>query len=106
MALTLLQIDFGFDGPWGEQLHLAARELATDIAHERGLRWKVWTEDPAGGRAGGVYLFDDRALAAEYLEKHSRRLAGFGVSDLRALLLDVNDGLTQITRGPLDGGAA
>jgi quinol monooxygenase YgiN len=106
MSLVLLQIDFAFDGPWADDLAQACRELADDIAREPGLRWKLWTEDAGTGRAGGVYLFESRELAARYLDKHRDRLAAFGVTDLRARLFDVNETLSQRTRGPMGGAAA
>ncbi|NUZ07969.1 monooxygenase [Schlegelella sp. ID0723] len=107
MTLALLQIDFVFDGPWGDALADVCRELADDIAQEPGLRWKLWTEDPESARAGGVYLFDDRAAAAAYLTKHRARLAAFGVkdSDIVARVLDVNPALSTRTRGPVGGAA-
>lgn len=78
-----------------------SRELAADIAAETGLVWKIWTESKEAGKAGGLYLFESRALAEKYLEKHSKRLASFGVQDIRALFFEVNEALTLQTRGPL-----
>ena len=52
------------------------------------------------GRSGGIYLFEDAASAARYLEVHVPRLEGFGVRDIRALELQVNEQLDQITRAP------
>jgi len=101
MTLALLQVDFPFAGPWGEGLEALSRELAADIAAEAGLRWKVWTESEDAGVAGGVYLFESHALAEKYLHKHSKRLAEFGVQDLRAIIFDVNGALTAQTRGPI-----
>jgi hypothetical protein len=101
MTPTLLHVEFDFAGPWGEALAQACAPLAADIAAEPGLRWKLWTEDAAAGVAGGAYLFDSRELAARYLDKHSARLEGFGVSAVRARLLDVNPALSAATRGPL-----
>jgi hypothetical protein len=37
MSTTLLYIEFGFPGPWGDELAQACRDLATDIANEPGL---------------------------------------------------------------------
>ncbi|HEY0639138.1 MAG TPA: monooxygenase [Pseudonocardiaceae bacterium] len=100
---TLLQIDFPMDGPWGAELAEALRGLAEVIAATPGLRWKVWTENAAERRAGGVYLFDDLAAAEAYLAEHTERLRGFGITELRAVSFDVNEPLTGVTRGPLAG---
>ena len=98
---VLLQFDFPMNGPWGADMAEALRGLARDIAGTPGLRWKVWTENAAEGRAGGIYLFDDRTSADAYREMHAARLAGFGLRDIRALTFDVNQPLSAITRGPL-----
>lgn len=97
----LLQIDFPFAGPFGAEMAKQLGELAQSIAGERGLIWKIWTENAATGSAGGIYLFEDSASANAYLTMHSARLASFGITDIRARLFDVNGELTAITRGPL-----
>jgi hypothetical protein len=99
--LTLVQIAFPSAGPWGEAAAEAYRGLAEDIAETPGLRWKVWTEHAGTGRAGGVYLFDGEDSARAYLAMHSERLAGFGITDLRAEILHVNEALSRIGRAPL-----
>ena len=101
MALTLLQIDFPYAGPWGEEMAAASRGLAEDIARTPGLRWKIWTENAATGRAGGIYLFDDAVSAEAYLGMHTERLAGFGITGIRAETFAVNEALTRIDRGPI-----
>ncbi|MCL4802424.1 MAG: monooxygenase [Burkholderiales bacterium] len=101
MTHKLLQIDFAFDGPWGGELAAALGGLAQDIAAEKGLAWKLWTENPAERRAGGIYLFDDDDARARYLEKHTARLAAFGVREIVARAFDVNAPLSALTRAPL-----
>jgi hypothetical protein len=101
MAHTLLQFDFPFSGPWGADMTAAMEGLAQDIAAEPGLVWKVWTENRAEGRAGGIYVFDSAEAAAAYREKHSARLAEFGITGINALTFDVNPDLSAITRAPL-----
>ena len=78
---TLLQFDFAFDGPWGEDLQIACRDLADDIAAQPGLIWKLWGENRDAGRAAGVYLFETPTAAAAYVAKHRPRLAAFGVTN-------------------------
>lgn len=96
---TLLVFEFPSDGPFGAQAVEAYRELAEHISHEEGLRWKVWTEHPARGVAGGVYLFETEADANRYAQFHTERLAGFGITEIDARGYDVNTGLSEITRG-------
>ena len=97
----LLQVDFPYAGPWGEAMSEAMRGLAESIAQEAGLIWKIWTENPETGEAGGIYLFADRASADAYISKHAARLAAFGVTGIRARAFDVNEELSRIDRAPL-----
>ena len=98
---TLLQIDFPMEGPWRAEMSAAFAGLAELIEQTPGLRWKIWTENADAGEGGGVYLFDDEPSAQEYLEEHTRRLDGFGISGIRARVFDVNEPLTAINHGPL-----
>lgn len=98
---TLLQIDFPSEGPFGAQMSEAYAELAASISTEPGLLWKIWTENATDQTAGGIYLFSDEASARAYADMHTRRLASFGVTGIRALFFDVNQALTAITRGAL-----
>lgn len=98
---TLLQIDFPFGGPFGAEMAQALDGLARSINDEPGFLWKIWTENAATGAAGGIYLFADAASAEAYLAKHSARLEGFGISDIRARVFDVNPALTALNHGPL-----
>ena len=38
---VLLQVDFPFQGPWGDEMATAMEGLAQDIAAEPGLTWKI-----------------------------------------------------------------
>ncbi len=97
---TLVQFDFAFSGPFGEEMATALDGLARSIAQEPGLRWKIWTEDAAAGEAGGIYLFEDDASADAYITMHRERLAKYGITRINAKRFHVNEALTQITRGP------
>lgn len=99
--MKLLQIDFPMDGPFGETMSMAFQELAEDIATEEGLVWKIWTENAANKEAGGIYLFADEENATRYLEKHTARLAGFGITEINAKIFDVNEPLSLIDKAPL-----
>lgn len=98
---VILQVDFAFPGPWGAAATEALEGLAESIATERGLRWKIWTENPDTREAGGIYLFDDRASAQAYLDMHGKRLQASGIAHIRAKLFDVNEALSAIDRAPL-----
>ncbi len=101
MATTLIQFDFPFQGPWGDDLAVACRALAADIAGEPGLVFKLWGEDPGRGRASGVYLFEDPASAERYVAKHRPRLAAFGVEDPQASMFRLHRPLSRLTRAPV-----
>ncbi len=101
MSTTLLQFDFPFAGPWGGAMAEALDGLARDISGEKGLIWKIWTENEAEHRAGGIYLFSDPASAEAYRKKHEARLGEFGITGIVAHVFDVNAPLTAITRGPV-----
>lgn len=98
---TILQVDFPFPGPWGGDAAVALADLANLIDQAPGLRWKIWTENEREGIAGGIYCFDDEASARAYMTEHEARLTAFGITGIRAVFLDVNDGLTSINRGPV-----
>jgi len=98
--MKLLQIDFPYTGPWSADMAQALQPLAQDIAGEPGLLWKLWTESESDGRAGGVYAFSSAEERERYLAKHTARLEGFGVREIRAQRFDVNAALSALTRGP------
>ena len=97
----LLQIDFPYSGPWGQAMSQTLQPLAESIASEPGLIWKIWTENPETGEAGGIYLFSDRASAETYLAMHSQRLQALGITGINAKLFEINQALSQIDRAPL-----
>ena len=96
-ALTALLFRFPFPGPWGNELTEASHALASDIANELGLVWKIWLEDRETRHAGGIYLFEDRASAERYREKHEGRLSAMGLTGATANTLSVNTELSVLT---------
>ena len=98
---TILQVDFAFAAPEGPEAEQAMKDLAESINKEPGMIWKIWTQDPPNSEAGGIYLFQDRDTAQQYLDMHSARLTGFGVENIRAKLYDINEPLTAINQGPV-----
>ena len=98
---TLLQIDFPFEGPFGEAMAEQLAGLAASIAEEPGLIWKIWTENAQESKAGGIYLFADETSALAYLHKHQERLKGCGIPEVRAQVFAVNTPLSRVTHAPL-----
>lgn len=98
MSAVLIHIDFPYAGPWSDAMARAYADLAADIATEPGLLWKLWLENEATQRAGGAYLFADRAQAERYLAKHRARLAEWGMHDLSVTVSAVNAALSAHTK--------
>jgi len=98
---TILQVDFPYEGPFGDEMASAMAELAESIAREPGFLWKIWTENSDTREAGGIYLFEDEGSARAYLDKHTARLKEFGVSKVNGKLFQVNESLSAIDRGPV-----
>ena len=78
---TLLQVDFDYQGPFGDVMSNALKELAESINREPGMIWKIWTENERTQEAGGVYLFESEETAQAYLEMHTARLKAMGVPE-------------------------
>jgi hypothetical protein len=92
----ILQVDFPYNGPFGENMTNAMTDLAKDISNESGLIWKIWTENQEENIAGGIYLFDNLNDAQRYLDKHTKRLQSFGISDITGKIFNINEELSSI----------
>ena len=97
----VLQVDFKMDGPFGDEMTEAFTDLAKSINEEEGFIWKIWTESPETNEAGGIYSFATKETAEIYLDMHTKRLAGFGITDVNGKIFAVNSKLTEITKGPI-----
>ncbi|MBW8182872.1 monooxygenase [Shewanella nanhaiensis] len=97
----LLQVDFEFHGPFGENMSNALVGLAQSINQEPGMIWKIWTESEKDKLGGGIYLFEDEATASAYLEMHTARLQQMGVAEVRGQIFDINTRLSTINQGPI-----
>lgn len=97
----LLQVDFDFTGPFGEDMAKQLAGLAESINNEPGFIWKIWTENQQDQLAGGIYLFEDEASADAYLKMHSARLKELGVKEVRGQIFDVNMALSTINKSPV-----
>lgn len=100
--VTILQVDFPLDGPFGNEMAQQFRDLAESINHEPGFLWKIWTENESEQEAGGIYAFDNKTHANQYLEMHSQRLKSMGVPYVNAKVFDVNESLTKINKGRIN----
>ncbi|WP_432358753.1 monooxygenase [Sporosarcina sp. UB5] len=97
----LLQVDFPFEGPFGEEMTKAFTDTAKSINNEEGVIWKIWTEYEETKEAGGVYLFETEQHAENYLAMHTKRLNGFGITDIQAKIFNVNESLSRLNNGPI-----
>lgn len=99
--MKLLQVDFKVPGAFTPEMAEQMVDLAKSINNEPGMIWKIWTYESNGTLAGGVYLFEDEYSAKSYLEMHSTRLTKMGIIDIRGVIFDINEPLTEINRGPV-----
>jgi hypothetical protein len=102
MAEQILQINFTYDATADEYRSLAA-DIAGAFADVEGLRWKIWTQNEEASVAGGVYLFENRAVLDAFL---AGPLAAQvrdhpAVKEMSAKAFDVMNGPTRVTRGPV-----
>jgi len=98
--MTHVQIDFAFNGTPTEYGQVA-EHVAPAIAAVPGLISKLWISNGESRRAGGAYLFSDRAAATAYLEGPiiARLRSNPAVTDISVRLFDVIPGPSQTTRG-------
>jgi hypothetical protein len=95
-----VQIDFAFSGTPTEYGQVA-EHVAPTIAAVPGLVSKLWISNEESHRAGGAYLFADRAAARAYLEGPiiARLRNNPAVADVSVRLFDVIPGPSKTTRG-------
>lgn len=96
----VLQVDFTMNGPFGDEMAAAFSGLAQSINEEEGFMWKIWTESPGTNEAGGIYIFETKETAQKYLDMHTKRLAGFGITGVNAKIMAINPKLSDITKAP------
>jgi hypothetical protein len=97
----LLQVDFKTPSPFTPQMMEMMIDLAKSINNQPGMIWKIWTQKPAEQLGGGIYLFEDDQSAENYLEMHSARLSKMGITEIRGIIFDINEPLTEINKGPV-----
>ncbi|CED71152.1 putative monooxygenase ydhR [Aliivibrio wodanis] len=97
----LLQVDFDFTGPFGDEMTDMMTGLAESINQEPGIIWKIWTTSKQSQLGGGIYLFEDEASAQAYLAMHTARLTSMGITNIRGYIFDINESLSMINNGPI-----
>jgi putative monooxygenase ydhR len=107
MSQKVLQINFKFTTSAADYVKLVA-PFADPIGAVPGLDWKVWLVNEKNHEAGGCYLFKDEASANAYLA--GEIVTGLKqqptIKDISAKLFDVEESLTQKTRGPVKAAVA
>jgi hypothetical protein len=94
----LMQIDFPHAEPFGDALTQIMSELAKEIANEKGLVFKIWTENAQTKEAGGIYVFDNLEDANRYLKMHTKRLESFGYKDIKSKIFTINEELSALSK--------
>lgn len=99
--MRLLQMDFPYNGPGKEEMNRTLQDLSKSIAGYPGVIWKIWTVNEETHEGGGIYLFEDEESLNAYLQMHTERLKGFGVSKVNTKIFEIPEILTMITYGPI-----
>lgn len=97
----VLQCDFPYAGPWGEEMNRVMESLAKSINDEPGFIWKIWTVNEAKKEAGGIYVFNSEENACAYLKKHELRLLSAGIPHVTGKIFAVNEFLSGINGAPV-----
>ncbi len=68
-----------------------------------GLLWKIWLDGTDERRAGGIYMFEDRAAAEAYAAGPivARLKGNPELSEVDVRVFDVRERMSEITRAPL-----
>ena len=68
-----------------------------------GLLWKIWLDGGDEPRAGGIYMFEDRAAAEAYAAGPivARLKSNPELSEVDVRIFDVRERMSEITRAPL-----
>lgn len=97
---VIMYVEFPHKDLWGKDMANQMIELAKSIMQEPGCIWKFWTEDQKENVAGGIYLFDTREHAENYLKMHTKRLESFGYSNIQGKVFEINKDLSEICKAP------
>lgn len=102
MSKTILQVNYGYTSTAEEHTKFVT-PMADPISQVPGLLWKVWLMNEQDKEAGGIYLFESREAASNFVT--SAAVTDFAahpsITNVNAKMFEPNEALSQITRGPL-----
>ncbi|MFD2551751.1 monooxygenase [Bizionia sediminis] len=98
---VIMYVDFPHKGKWGDALAQEMTQLIESIVEEPGFIWKFWTENKDTQEAGGVYMFETKEAAENYLNMHTERLKSFGYTNIRSRIFNINQKLSKMGKAPL-----
>lgn len=102
--MVIVQINYRRpDMPQAEWEARYTDDRARQFLSVPGLLWKIWLDDSEGRRAGGIYLFADRAAAEAYVAGPivARLRGNPDLSDVDVRIFDVRERMSAITNAPL-----
>lgn len=102
--MVIVQINYRRpDMPQAEWDARYTDDRARQFLQVPGLLWKIWLDGTDERRAGGIYMFEDRAAAEAYVAgpivTRLRDNQDFSEVDIR--VFDVRERMSEITRAPL-----
>ena len=99
---TILQINYKLSSSVASFMK-EANPVADALAAVAGLRWKIWLVNEAEQEGGGIYLFDDTAALAAFLEGPivARLKAHPAMREVQIKQFNAWEELTKVTRGPI-----
>ena len=103
MTRVLLQVNFDLDPARNEDFEATARR-AEALRDVPGLIWKLWLRDSVTHRAGGLYLFADRASADRWANGRFETMAERmpWSANITHEFFEVEERLSRITGAALD----
>jgi hypothetical protein len=106
MSAKILQVNFKFNVP-RDAYEQTVSPMANDFSVVRGCRWKIWLMNEAESEAGGIYLFDNDASLKAFLEGPlvAQVTSHPALSEFSVKQFEVMEGVTKITRGPIEKAA-
>ena len=99
---SIVQINFNNNSSQAqlEQDSVGAAPMFTDIP---GLQWKVWIGNEQGGKAGGIYLFDNRQNAQAYADSELVQHLRENREDVTVEVFDILEQPTKLTAKGIPG---
>jgi hypothetical protein len=102
--MVIVQINYRRpDMPEAEWEARYTDDRARQFLQVPGLLWKIWLDGSGERRAGGVYMFEDRASAEAYVAGPivARLKSNPELSKVDVRVFDVRERMSEITRAPL-----